>query len=280
LYIKRTNNNFTSEISVDKEKYIEGEDITVSVKVKNISNKTDSLAQFNSYDVMISLGITNEKGENLVYKGAITDFARIKYTVFKPGETKGYSLQILEDYGNEKLQKDYSLCAMHYYFPQGSYTLQYNDGNSSSNTIKFIVEAPVGNESDRWDELKSIYTIPTPKGQGVKEKAWALMGFAQKNKESVYSENAFYIASLDIIDSGKGWLINDDYIERCKWFIDTYPNSIYINGVVWDAAFAVAHLTKNKYIVDNFLDKIIVEYPNTDASINAKNFLNYNFPTW
>ncbi len=272
---------FNVNVSLSKTQYLESEEIWVNLTFKNISDGVDSLNHIAESDISERLNILNKLGIRAYYNGVFAEPRGNPYVKFRPGETKSFSIPVLDDYGYEKEQNGFRICAMNYYFPEDKYSIQYRDNINGimSNKSEFEVKKASGYDSVAREKLKIIYNINTKAiGDNYLEKIVDLRNFAYAFKKSVYSETAFYLSSLNItLSSSTDNLINESYIEDCNWFIDIFPNSYYIKEIIWDGANAVSKVKKNKTEISKFLNDIIAKYPNTKASENASAYLNYDF---
>jgi hypothetical protein len=259
--------NFSTDVVLNKNEYLEGEEIWALVMIRNAGSKIDSICNLNEYDVTRELEIENSEGKKAEYKSIICDAFGCLFTVFKPGDSTKF-LVSLDCYGYEPEKPGGH--TDHFYFPEDNYSI-----NLWGTETTFKVKKPHGRDSVARVILTSIYSMDKVKDY-VKETN-AFRDFAFEYEGSIYAEKAFYFSCMNKSFSHKGFLIDQDYIDDCKWFIDSHPNSFYMRTIIWHTAYNIGKVSNNKYIVKNFLEDIIERFPGTMAAKNAKDYLDKNF---
>lgn len=263
--------NLRATITLNKSEYLEGEEVWVSVTIRNVGSKPDSLFNLSEEYILRDIGVINGKGKAAEYKGMISEPRRPHYTIFMQGDSIGYSEPIQSDYGNEK-EKSNEKFAGGNFFTEDEYYVKF-----WGNSVKFVVKKPTGYESDARKELMSLYNANTPRTE-IDKKLKTYRDFAFRNIKSVYAERAFYDYCAGKVLSGEQiLLLDEEFIGDCQWFKDNFPNSYYSGEIIWDEAYSIAKVRNNKYMVKNFLEGIIENHPNTIASWNANYYLTYDF---
>ena len=91
--------NFSLIISLDKQDFLEGENIWVNVFIKNESNSYDSLPFISNQLLSEKIKIKNNKFKELPYHGVTADHFDLSYVIFEPNEEKSFEFEIQWCYG-------------------------------------------------------------------------------------------------------------------------------------------------------------------------------------
>ena len=87
-----SSNSFEVIISLDKETYIEGENVWLKVVINNVSSNVDSIALLSCGEISNGMRVTNEQGISSSYTGFISSSSK-SYTIFQPDEKKNSVLK-------------------------------------------------------------------------------------------------------------------------------------------------------------------------------------------
>jgi hypothetical protein len=267
--------NFSLYIYLDKQDFIEGENIWVNIKVKNLSNKPDSLPFLWDGELVRNFKIFNEKNQKCGY-WAVThpDYFSIPYNVFQPNEEKLFELEIQRSYGASFVDSAYELSTN--YFKEGAYSgyLEYKNiidtvkSKIKSNTISFRVSKPNGVEAQAFEELKRIYKIKynenvQPK---CKEKIDAYLEFAKNYPKSVYLE--IVMMNTYTAMSVFKYRYDENFINIGQSYIDNFPNSRMCMGIL-SAYIDIMKSLKNEDEIRSYILNIGNKYPNTRIEKDA-----------
>jgi hypothetical protein len=266
-YLQTDNSNFSISISLDKQDFLQGENIWLTVKIKNESGKIDSLPQLDKYVLMEGISIKNlSRGAVLLqYHGAMVDYSGIRYEVFQPNEEKVFEYELQHIYGDNfpKGSHDYS-----HYFSAGNYELsqsfsyqKYVNPALISNKVLFNVKEPTGIEKEAFNELIKIYQIPLgdvkPKSKNQTD---AYITFMKIFPNSVYLERAmdYSLINRDI----EGYKFDETFIADGLEYIDRNPDSRICSAII-HYTIRLMKSTKAENEIIEFLKDLSKKYPNT-----------------
>jgi len=261
--------NFDAEISLEKATYLEAEDIPVYIKVKNSSDKPDTLKNLSGNTLEMSLNVSNGM-QTLRHSGAEGYLGGDLFFVFKPVQENNYKFDLRSAYGSVKqeaiLETDKT------FLPAGNYQISLIKDKElfgkeiNSNVLNFEIKKPTGEESLALNELRELYKLyPSP------DVLLMYRDFAYKHYQSVYIEQAFQsYLMIRVLGDEKNY--SDMIIKDCKWFVDNNPNS-RLTSLVIGTCIAVIEKYENKSKALDYLNEIIKQYPDNKAGIEAKNLI-------
>lgn len=264
----RINNHFSCEINLDKEEYLEGESVWLIIKIKNESNKYDSLAYgVAEYLVGQRLKVMDENGKTSPYHGSYGHSLRIPYRYFKPHSDTTYYFEIMNNFGFE-YENAYDYGAMISYFPAGKYTVQlvYDEAGIISNIVTFTVNKPDEIESARLQELRRIYNTKDRNERIVK-----YHNFIDSNLNSIYIPQTIWALNgcYSVLYLG-GMPLDTMIIRQIKYFLNNYPNSYYVSSsVIRNIWIYEYEQSQSEFIAKESLIEIIRNYPGTYAAMQA-----------
>jgi hypothetical protein len=182
------------EISLDKNVYIEGEDIYLTLKITNISNKIDSIYDWNHY-ARENLEITNEQGTSAHYNLITSHSVRfIKYLILYPNEPV---IEYINISGHFEFKQNKNISFLSHYFESGDYhiigKLRFNDEDIISNELRFSVIMPPDSEKIPFTKRNEIGTC----------------------EDLSFFNNEFKQKGYSLVDSAITFLLN-------------YPKSVYV----------------------------------------------------
>ena len=230
------------EISLDKSVYIEGEDIYLTLKITNMSNKIDSVDDWSHY-ARENLEITNERGTPAHYDLVVYyDASSIKYLILNPNES---SIENLNINGHFEFKENKNISILSHYFESGDYhiigKLKFNDENIISNELKFSVIIPPDSEKIPFIKRNEIGTC----------------------EDLSFLNNEFKQKSYSLVDSAITFLLN-------------YPKSVYVFPV-YNFYFSLSQVINYKWDERLYLiSKIIFDHPeNMQSMLNLRNIIPY-----
>lgn len=170
LYTKSdnySNQKFSVSLKLDENILKEGEDVYLTISIKNNSNKIDSIKDLGAFKIIESLNITNSKGAKcdpikLEYS-RLNDF----YMIFNPNEEIKFKFPLIFACSFAGLTSNFR------YYPKDNYKIKFvytNEDSLSliSNEIEFEVVKNSGRNEELFHKIRSIDTLvknkyPNPK---------------------------------------------------------------------------------------------------------------------
>ena len=258
--------NFRSEISLNKDKYLEGEPVWITMKVKNIGVAKDSIAWLNEEYVTKSFDLIGQDGKKKKNYFGEDGYLRMSYTVFESGEEFNFEIELQQNYGDQYSGRNFS---PQYCFKPGLYSVQNNfKGLLKSNVLTFIVEKPEGPELEALNTLHKIYQLPDRNNVQILDKEKAYKEFWKKYKVNTYTELSFY--NYSVLAFYSEWESDTSKVEKSKSFIEKYPNSFYLPYFILLGKEASGRLYDGKTSEIEFLKEIMQNYPDTRAYKEAE----------
>jgi hypothetical protein len=272
-------NSFEVTISLDKETYIEGENVWLRIIFKNISSRIDSIAMLYDDKVIRNIKIVNENGMMATFKGSAPFLFEKTYIKFQPGEEKEFYAGLRHSWGFKKYDMEHVFPK--YYFPKEKYNVSLEidvDGdkreNITSNKVMFTVEKPEGFELEAFSEMIRIFKMPFNGTLGVEGKERVIdeyIKFVGNYTNSVYLEEMF-LNSLGKRKIGKT-KYDESFIDYCMIFIEQRPNSPLIGEAVGGASNYYLYELGDKDKAIQFLESLNEIYPNTRVSKEVERIL-------
>lgn len=266
--------NFSITVSLEKNEYLQGENIYLNLKIKNLSSNKDSLPYAGELSMTERIKIKGKNHSRFYYHGVIVDYFNIPYTYFLPNEEKTYEIELQWCYGDTIAEKITDYAA---YFSADNYELYIEYLNEvdtkmpqiKSNTVYFNVSKPTGIELEAFNELIKIYQIQ-PSNQQVprlKEKIDAYVNFIDKYPKCVYTERAFS-HSLSARKDGR-YKFDETLISQALLFMENFPNSRMVYPLLFNIS-GIMKAKNNDEEIKKFLLDIKSKYPNTriDESVD------------
>lgn len=272
--------NFSINITLDKENFVQGENVWVTVKVKNISNKIDSLPHLDDISLAeyMSLHKINPYNTELFnYRGGMDTYIKVNYVTFQPNEERIFDLNLQWCYGDTlpKNAKPYFE-----YFTIGTYEIweAFRDFTNItakpilSNKLTFNISRPTGSEYEDFKKLIRINGIPDDKSKPhFKTRIDAYIDFFRRNPKSIYAEN--FISHSATERSITKYKYDESYISDALTFINNFPNSRIINGLIY-SSISIQKNYKNNDEIKEFWKNIGKQFPDTRTSIAVDENLN------
>ncbi len=267
------NNQFTFSISLTNPNPIEYEPFYLTLVVKNVGTKDDSISNFTFFDYLNNFNLLDENGKSIQLGKTYATSTKSFPLRLKPNEEKSFSIDMLSNFGTSYLDSFFvnnRWVGNDSYIPIGKYVLNYIQtlGNIEihSNELTFQILRPEGKDSLELNRLKSIYSIVKPR-----EKIDSEFEFITKYPDSKYIE----IAVRKYFSSYKDFLSNDftNLLNLAKIWVEKSPNSIMASSMI-----SILKNVKNKGFktvqsnVDIFMKYVIDNYPNTSSSDEALKF--------
>jgi len=271
--------NFAINISLDKDNYVQGENVWVTVKVKNISDKIDSLPHLDDISLaeyMAVRKINPYNTELFNYSGGMDNII-VKYVTFQPNEERIFDLNLQWCYG-DTLPKNAN--PYFEYFTIGTYEIWevFRDFTNIkakplvSNKLTFNVIRPTGSEYEDFKELLRIYGIPDDKSKPhFKTRIDAYIDFINYNPKSIYAEE--FISHSLIDRSITNYKYDESFIKDALTFISNFPDSRIINRLI-HASISIQKNNKSNDEIKEFWQNIAKQYPNTRTTTSIENNLN------
>ncbi|MEO8513296.1 MAG: hypothetical protein ABI543_07040 [Ignavibacteria bacterium] len=255
------------KISVDKNEYLEGENIICNLSFINNSDSPDSL----DYDKfgLYYIKIKSPENKEIQYTGGFGCWVgSVGYRKIKPHDSTG-STFILNNLFVDKVVS-LSVNSAPGFLTNGFYVVKYNYGERlTSNEIMININQPTGLDGLVFEKLITAYKINDMKHGTVdsifvkKENYYEIaLGYT----ESIYWEEAVYRYNQEC-----NWL-NLAYtdINVNKAFIKRFPNSIYVSHILINLCQSIYHYQGGEQAVTLCLDDLIENYKNYDVSVYAK----------
>lgn len=250
------NNQVTFRIEA-KDKYLVGEPIWVDLYVTNNGKEEATIRPLDTWWWEFKVHLVNSKGDTAKYSGYLVEGTPRPGPSIRPEETYYHCFNLSEDFGTWIDEYRPPLLKI---LKPGSYTLQVSQKGIVSNKIEFKVESPTGDEKKAY----SLYLEAARYHLNI-QKADELL---HKYPRSVYADLACY-------EMGVSYGMDNDvqtYLKYAKKLISDYPNSGFIQRVLWDTV-------KNKTQTQqkNELAEIIKNHPDTRAARFAEKLLKEKF---
>lgn len=150
--------NFNVKINIQEDSIFEGEDMYITISIKNNSNTKDSIKNLGSFKIIESLNISNSKGAQcdpikLEYS-RLNDF----YLVFNPNEEKKFNFPLIFACSFAGLTSNFR------YYPKDDYKIIFiytNEDSLSliSNEIEFKVAKNSGRNEELFHKIRGIDTL-------------------------------------------------------------------------------------------------------------------------
>lgn len=275
-------NNISISLSLDKVSYSVGEPISLKVKFKNTSNQLDSLLHLNEDEVSSNLEVRNEVGLKSDFKGAVDSYIKKSYRKLQPNEEIVYEIDLTYHFGFDRFVNKLVM-GFYSYFKPGTYTVKshfFGEGESEegkkleSNVLTFGVMENDNRERELYEKLYSIYSN-------------SVVGGSDKQQEAIiqladivvkYPKYSFYSKALyDLNFYQKKFNSNFDprVVDEYLNFINSNPNSTYINGAVLLYGEAILSRHGKQAAIESL--RILKESnQNTRISEGVENALNHS----
>jgi hypothetical protein len=270
---KKVTGHFSCTISLEKDKFIEGESVWLIIRIKNESDIQDSIPYGSEFGIGQSLIVKNESGKISEYHGSQGFNLKIPFVKFDAYKDTTYFVEIMNKYGF-KDEKTFDYGAMVSYFPQDDYSVQLNHyiagGGLVSNVVRFNVVEPDENESIRLANLRSIYDT-----KDRKERINKYYDFVNNNINSFYIPQTIWALNrcYQVLYLG-GQPLDSLIYQIDNFFLENYFNSYYspfIIRTLWSYNY---QQSKNEIKANDVLREIMFKYPDSYASKIANNYLN------
>lgn len=184
-------NRFSFNINSNKEEYLQLEPIWLTLTIKNIGEKLDSIDIHEATDFLPKITVTNSQGINLEYRYFIGSYNGPNYVKIRPGEEICYLDEISICFGQNRIE-NYPYNPRHY-FSEGQYKVSckyYTDTvKLISNEISFKILKPKGDELKLFSEILSLCSSNLE----INKRKDALLVLYDTYPNSVYEEEVFSI---------------------------------------------------------------------------------------
>jgi hypothetical protein len=276
---KEINNNLKFELSVQKNTFIEAEPIIIRVSALNIGNKRDSVKKYFRISTTDKDLILKGKNSGIADRKGIMTTAHFPYVILNPGDTISYEFDLLSKFGSTIIVSDSVPAEYDYYLLEADkYNLKYSYGydnlNAFHSNIDFEIKKPDGIDSIICFELMNFYKMRvlnynnTHKIYTPIEKYNYILDLIIKYPPNTYTEK-FY----DLYNAWRAVLgVKDSLIEKNLWFIKNYPNSYYIDWIVYHTLNVAYKFNSGESSSEEIIDFIINEVPNTRAANLANEY--------
>jgi hypothetical protein len=256
--------NFEINISSDKNEYSQLEPVWITIKVKNISLRADSLYNFDYVeDLLQRLTVSDSNGNKLKYHYYFIDKLQT-FLKFDVNEEKSFDVELSLGYSENRLGEKFSPI----YIPPA----YFSEG-------KFSVKQPQGNDLILFNRLKDISKTYDVKFRDWESYIYDLKKLYSDNPDNIYSEEIFYnclfIINMLQVHSKPEYrkYINEEFLDEIKTFIGKNPNTLYNERIIQMIPFYVRNLNISKQYITEFLNSLIEKYPNTKAQFIALKYL-------
>lgn len=259
---------FKVKLSLDKDKFLEGESIFCHVSFVNNSQNSDSLIYEAINEDFNQMELKKSDGSKIVINGFISDFVgRVPYVKFSPHQVHEDILNLLKYRGNVILK--HATLGMRMYLSKGDYTLNYKYNTLVSNEISFTVSEPQDMERYVLNRLIEAYEIPDINfrtADSIILKKDIYYDIVLNHPESIYWEEAVYRYNEE-----SNWL-KLDYtdIHINKEFVKRFPNSYFIRHVLINLCQAMYLYEGGLAAVEAYLGQLIENFENYAVSGAAK----------
>ena len=270
---KQNKDNFTFNISTEKDTFCEGEDVIILLNVKNENSYPDSLL-FMDDDKFIK--IKDENNNTLLFHGPVVTYAGKYFIHFIPNETKEFIHDaIFDDFGNIII--NYNAFILRCYFKSGNYSITYEYYNYdtkekiNSNTINISIIKPEGKNDQAFMDLKTLSKITDSTGIDDKFQIDKIFKYLDMNQESVYYPQIFrkylFIRAFDKIKYNYG------VINEVENFLKIYNNTVIGALSSWYIMDISIKYGGGKSEAIEKMNELIQKYPNTRVSKKAEELL-------
>lgn len=245
-------------ISLNKNQFIEGEDINLTVKFINASEQVDSLININESQIIKNLLINSPENQKQNYVGPVE--GKTRNIILKPGEE--YLIT-----SNIRFYRGTTTVGLFNYFQESTYHIKgyYQLGKHSieSNELIFDVISPPEAEKKVLSEILRLNK------ECSKEKYQDSLAVTideydyliKTNPTSIYLDEVFINVTLKKRISGIKY--DSTLIEDCLWFIENRPNSPNLDFVINEAAELIYLKYGGKDKVIAFLEELQNKYPSS-----------------
>lgn len=250
------NNQVTFRIET-KSQYLVGEPVWVDLYVTNNGKEVATIRPLDTWWWEFKVHLVNSKGDTAKYSGYLVEGRPRPGPSITPKETYYHCFNLSEDFGTWIDGHRPPLLKI---LKPESYTLHVSQMGIVSNKIEFKVESPTGNEKKAY----SLYLEAARYHLNV-QKADELL---HKYPRSLYADLTCYEIGVTYGMDNEG----QTYLKYAKKLISDYPNSGFIQRVLWDTI-------KDKTVTQqkNELEEIIKNHPDTRAAKFAKKLLKEKF---
>lgn len=269
--------NLNSSIFLNKTSYVEGEPIFLTITIKNNAIDIDSISYVDFQEAFNELRVNNSQNKTVFTINDYSTLAKMSYTKIEPNAELSKTIELQEYFGTKTLPQTFYTRSL--YFIEGAYTVQYVNKKFPSNNIEFKIEKPIGLESDVFAKLLVLYSmkeadLKSPEGEKFKEtlieaKFNAIKEIMDSYPANLYTEEIYNIYNRMSASIG----VKEELIDKNLWFIYNYPNSYYLDNILYTTMHAVYNFRNGETSVNELLTKIINDYPNTAASKIAETLM-------
>jgi hypothetical protein len=273
------------KIQITKDSFNEGEHILLKCIIKNISNEKVTLVNFHT-DTRQMYFIKNNNGLNLKYKSDHGLYMSPTYTEIQPQKEITDDLELTGKFGDINLQSTPG--SPDYYLSKGKYEVYFESKVnileneeikeynliSDSNLVFNIFENQDSNAS-AWEELKVICKT-TNVNNAFSDKMKKYKEFLNKYPESIfYDQVAYYYILLGTVARLYNKEIINDYKELIEKIANT-KNTYYLYLMLYRCSRSIKINYREKAAIE-YLEKLKVDYPGTNLSIQSTEILNKIF---
>jgi|GEM_PF-3029437 hypothetical protein len=217
---KQRSSKFIIEIKLDKEEYLQGEDVYITFVIKNNGSKRDSV---NNYEIQYLCNLLEIRDENnkLPEKTEYKDLGKdVIYTTLDHGETLTLSANINE-YRGFKGSQNFR------YFPAGTYTIvsifaDLNNEPIPANTVTFKVTTPEGDELKALNDFQYFDDFynknPKPTEAELKKLIDKSIEFIYKYPKSIYTTRVLFFFRYE--RERLKYKYDQSMLEDIKYFTD------------------------------------------------------------
>lgn len=261
--------NINVILSLDKNFFLEAEDIILNIKIKNNGLNIDSIKNLDGHSFSTNINLTNS-GSKLPYTGMEMYGPGGDYVHLLPGQEIDFSFDLLNTYGTKKQESIFPSNSV--YLPQGSYNISLLPNNwlfgkdLHSNNLSFEIKYPTGFENGALIELRELYKLSPSTDLSLKYRE-----FVYKYPESAYMDQSFVdFLSIRLGEQEKKY--SNLIIEDCKWFIGNRPNSSYVKLILKNC-IELLEKYESKSNAEEYLNKVATLYSSAKVGKEALQLL-------
>ena len=260
---------FQARVDLQKNNYLEGESIWLTIKIKNVSSKKDSIPYFIKPELYKNVVLKNFNNQYPNDLSVVYEYLKIPYTVFNPFEEKICMIQLNINYRFASVDSSEG----RKYFAPGNYTVKFSYAGASgivmhSNELTFSVVPPEGNAFKDLQELEklSIKYIPAL-DKNIEKKFESVIA---EYKGTVYEQEMFILylqykslhSNLD-----EDYLINDGTLQGIKEMVAKEPASENNLDLISYYYIITNNLLKRSSLFSEFESEFAGRFPNSKIKL-------------
>jgi hypothetical protein len=269
-------NNIVVKLSVNKNVYLEGEPIFLTIEFKNYGLLTDSINYYTVYENCSNIQLMGPAGEIKLVNEAYVEFSEVPMYTISAGDKLGLTMELLANFIPKwSLPKNVPDIGC---IPAGDYRLSFDcfEKCASFDTLAFTIKPAGGPEREAFEILMRANRMIIPlRVESISDRDTLIaikdkyVKILEEFPESVYWERACFGFNSCLRYYG--------VVEKAMYFdsvfVSKYPNSIYVEkGVMKYLCRTIDFFRNDKEAVHKYLDWVIKTMPGTLASKTAENY--------